>query len=57
MAGGHAAAYPWTALAVSGARLLSDERAGRTLLSADPRTVPAGQIDQIEVRGTAPMPF
>jgi hypothetical protein len=36
---------------------MSDERAGHTLLSADPRMVPAAEIDQIEVRGTAPMPF
>jgi predicted amidohydrolase YtcJ len=37
--------------------MMSDEDAGRTLLSADPRAVPAGDIDQIEVRGTAPVPF
>ena len=37
--------------------VMSDEGAGRTLLSADPRTVPAADIDQIEVHGTAPVPF
>jgi predicted amidohydrolase YtcJ len=37
--------------------LLSDPAAGRTLLSADPRTVPAAGIDQIEVHGTAVNPF
>lgn len=36
---------------------MSDEAAGRTLLSADPRAVPAAEIDQIEVLGTAPVPF
>jgi predicted amidohydrolase YtcJ len=34
--------------------LLSDPAAGTTLLSADPRTAPAGAIDEIEVLGTAP---
>jgi hypothetical protein len=38
-------------------KIMSDPGAGRTLLSADPRTVPPGQIDQIEVRGTSPAPF
>lgn len=37
--------------------VMSDEEAGRTLLSADPRTVPAAEIDQIAVHGTAPVPF
>lgn len=37
--------------------VMSDEAAGRTLLSADPRTIPVAEIDQITVRGTAPMPF
>lgn len=37
--------------------VMSDEGAGRTLLSADPRTVPAPDIDQIAVHGTAPVPF
>jgi hypothetical protein len=36
---------------------MSDEAAGRTRLSADPRTIPVAEIDQITVRGTAPMPF
>jgi predicted amidohydrolase YtcJ len=35
----------------------SDPAAGHTLLSADPRGVPAAEIDLIEVRGTAPVPF
>jgi predicted amidohydrolase YtcJ len=37
--------------------LLCDPAAGTTLLSADPRAVPAREIDQIEVLGTAPEPF
>lgn len=37
--------------------LMSDEVAGQTILSADPRLVPAGQIDQIEIHGTIPAPF
>jgi predicted amidohydrolase YtcJ len=37
--------------------LMTDPAAGQTLLSADPRAVPAGEIDQIEVRGTLPVPF
>jgi predicted amidohydrolase YtcJ len=37
--------------------LMSDEAAGRTVLSADPRAVPAGQLDLIDVLGTAPVPF
>jgi hypothetical protein len=37
--------------------VMSDAAAGRTLLSADPRSVPAADIDQIELRGTAPAPF
>ena len=37
--------------------LLTDESAGQTLLSADPRTVPATDLDTIEVRGTSPLPF
>ncbi len=35
--------------------MMTDPAAGRTLLSADPRT--AGDIDRIEVAGTAPAPF
>lgn len=35
----------------------SDPVAGRTICSADPRAVPAGDIDRIEVLGTAPAPF
>jgi predicted amidohydrolase YtcJ len=37
--------------------LLSDEAAGRTVLSADPCGVPAAQLDLIEVLGTEPLPF
>jgi hypothetical protein len=37
--------------------VMSDAAAGRTLLSADPRTEPVADIDQIELRGTAPAPF
>jgi hypothetical protein len=37
-------------------RIMSDERAGHTVLSADPRAVP-GEIDRIEVLGTSPVPF
>jgi predicted amidohydrolase YtcJ len=37
--------------------LLTDGTAGTTLLSADPRTVPADAIDQIEVLGAAPVAF
>jgi predicted amidohydrolase YtcJ len=36
--------------------LMTDPAAGRTLLSADPRTAGAA-IDEIEVTGTAPGPF
>ncbi|HEV8222857.1 MAG TPA: amidohydrolase family protein [Streptosporangiaceae bacterium] len=37
--------------------VMSDEASGRTLLSADPRTTAPGNIDQIQVLGTAPVPF
>jgi predicted amidohydrolase YtcJ len=37
--------------------VMSDGGAGRTLLSADPRTVPVAEIDQIIVRGAVPKPF
>jgi hypothetical protein len=37
--------------------LMSDASAGQTLLTADPRAVPASQLDLIEVVGTAPAPF
>jgi predicted amidohydrolase YtcJ len=37
--------------------LMTDAAAGQTLLSADPRTAPAGELDQIRVAGTAPVPF
>jgi predicted amidohydrolase YtcJ len=37
--------------------LLTDAAAGQTLLSADPRTIPADEIDQVEVLGTQPAPF
>jgi predicted amidohydrolase YtcJ len=37
--------------------LMSDERAGQTVLSGDPRTVPAAEIDRLEALGTAPLPF
>ncbi len=36
---------------------ISDPAAGRTLLTADPRTVAPDDIDQIEVVGTSPTPF
>jgi predicted amidohydrolase YtcJ len=37
--------------------VMSDERAGHTLLTADPRAVPAAELDRIQVVGTAPAPF
>jgi hypothetical protein len=37
--------------------LMSDELAGQTILSGDPRAVPAAEIDRLEVQGTAPLPF
>jgi predicted amidohydrolase YtcJ len=37
--------------------LMTDPVAGRTRLSADPRTVTASQIDAIQVLGTQPVPF
>ena len=37
--------------------LLTDAAAGQTLLSADPRAIPAAAIDQVEVLGTRPAPF
>ena len=37
--------------------LLTDAAAGQTLLSADPREIPADAIDQVEVLGTRPEPF
>lgn len=37
--------------------LMTDASAGRTLLSADPRAVPAPDLDGIRVAGTAPVPF
>ena len=37
--------------------VMSDEASGRTLLTADPRTAGPGNIDQIQVLGTAPVPF
>jgi predicted amidohydrolase YtcJ len=37
--------------------LLTDAAAGQTLLSADPRAIPAAAIDQVEVLGTRPEPF
>ncbi len=38
-------------------RLATDATAGRTVLSADPRAIPAADLDQVEVRGTVPAPF
>ncbi len=38
-------------------RLATDEAAGRTALSADPRAAPTSELDRIEVRGTVPKPF
>ncbi len=37
--------------------VLTDAAAGQTLLSADPREIPAEAIDQVEVLGTRPEPF
>jgi predicted amidohydrolase YtcJ len=37
--------------------LMTDPAAGQTLLSADPRAVPAAEIDEIDVLGTLPAPF
>jgi predicted amidohydrolase YtcJ len=37
--------------------LMSDDAAGHTLVSADPRTVPADRLDDIEVLGTQPAPL
>jgi predicted amidohydrolase YtcJ len=37
--------------------LLTDAATGQTLLSADPRAIPAADIDRIEVLGTHPVPF
>jgi predicted amidohydrolase YtcJ len=37
--------------------MMSDAAAGRTLLSADPRTAPAEEIDQISVLGAEPSAF
>ena len=37
--------------------LMTQPAAGQTLLSADPRSVPAGQLDQVQVLGTRPAPF
>jgi predicted amidohydrolase YtcJ len=48
----HSRLAPATAFGV-----MSDEAAGCTLLSADPRSIPVAEIDQIEVHGTAPVPF
>lgn len=36
---------------------MTDPAAGKTLLSADPLLLPAGEIDQITVLGTEPAPF
>jgi predicted amidohydrolase YtcJ len=38
-------------------QIMSDQASGRTTLSADPRTTAAGNLDQIQVLGTAPVPF
>jgi len=38
-------------------KLAADGSAGQTFLSADPRAIPPGEIDQIAVCGTAPVPF
>ena len=37
--------------------LLTDQAAGDTLLTADPRLADGDDVDRIEVRGTAPRPF
>jgi predicted amidohydrolase YtcJ len=39
------------------AELCTDRAAGQSALSADPRRVPAGELDRIEIRGTKPAPF
>ena len=39
------------------AELCTDRAAGQSVLSADPRRVPAGELDRIEIRGTKPAPF
>ena len=52
------AAPPHSRLAPGAAfAVMSDGQAGHTVLSADPRAVPASEIDQISVLGTAPLPF
>jgi predicted amidohydrolase YtcJ len=38
-------------------RLATDAAAGSTFLSADPLAASPAELDQIEVRGTAPLPF
>jgi predicted amidohydrolase YtcJ len=38
-------------------RLMSDAAAGETYVSADPRLVPATEIDRLEAGGTSPRPF
>jgi predicted amidohydrolase YtcJ len=53
-----AASPPHSRLTVQAAyTVMSDPGAGRTLLSADPRAAAPGDIDKIEVLGTAPVPF
>jgi predicted amidohydrolase YtcJ len=37
--------------------MMTDPAAGQTMLSADPRAVPAAAIDEIEILGTGPAPF
>lgn len=52
-------AAPPQAVLPAGAALamMTDPAAGQTMLSADPRAVPAAAIDGIEIAGTAPVPF
>jgi len=37
--------------------LCTDQTAGRTFLSADPRCVPVADLDQVDLCGTEPAPF
>jgi predicted amidohydrolase YtcJ len=56
--GSAGAAPPRSRLAAAAAfAAMTDAGAGQTLLTADPREAAPGEIDQIEVAGTAPVPF
>lgn len=43
--------------AITAVRLMSDPSSGQTLLTSDPRVLPPADIDQVQVLGTAPVPF